>query len=55
MDGTTNWEGRALDKDFLVEGNKVYSPSTCVFLPSKLNTFIITRGNARGQYPLGVL
>ena len=49
-----DWEGRCLDKDFLIEGNKVYSPTTCVYLPSKLNTFIITRGNDRGIYPLGV-
>lgn len=51
---TQEWEGRALDKDFLIEGNKIYSPSTCIFLPSKLNSFITTRGNDRGQYPLGV-
>lgn len=49
-----NWEDSHLDKDFLIEGNKVYSPSTCVFLPRKLNTFITTSGKARGKYPLGV-
>lgn len=48
------WEDRQLDKDFLVEGNKVYSPSTCVYLPSKLNNFITTSGKIRGRYPLGV-
>ena len=48
------WQGRQLDKDFLVEGGKVYSPSTCVFVPQKVNTFITTRGNKRGDYPLGV-
>ena len=49
-----NWEGRQLDKDFLVEGNKVYSPSTCVFLPQKVNKFITASGKTRGDYPLGV-
>ena len=49
-----DWEGRQLDKDFLVEGNKVYSPSTCVFLPQKLNKFIILHNSARGDYPIGV-
>lgn len=49
-----NWEGRQLDKDFLFENNKVYSPSTCLFIPNKLNSFIITSGKARGEYPLGV-
>ena len=48
------WEGRTLDKDFLIEGNKIYSPTTCVFLPQKLNKFINTRAKVRGQYPLGV-
>ena len=48
------WEGRELDKDFLLEGNKVYSPSTCVFLPHKLNALITIRGNGRGKYPVGV-
>ena len=48
------WENRALDKDFLVEGDKVYSPSTCLFLPSELNKFITTNAASRGIYPLGV-
>lgn len=48
------WEGYQLDKDFLVEGNKIYSPDTCVFMPNKLNGFITTCGAKRGQYPLGV-
>lgn len=29
-----------LDKDLLVKGNKHYSPSTCCYIPSKINLFI---------------
>lgn len=32
-----------LDKDLLVKGNKVYSPSTCLFIPKSVNLFIVNR------------
>ena len=34
------WKGLHLDKDFLIKDNKVYSPETCVFIESKINTFL---------------
>lgn len=43
-----------LDKDLIERGNKVYGPSTCIFVPNKVNTFIIDCLSARGEYPLGV-
>lgn len=49
-----DWQGKHLDKDLLIEGNKVYGPETCVFVGAKLNNFTIDRGAARGQWPLGV-
>lgn len=48
------WVGNQLDKDLLKPGNKVYSPDTCVFVPAKLNIFIIDRSADRGEWPLGV-
>lgn len=36
---TQDWEGKQLDKDFLIPGNTVYSPETCLFIPQRLNVF----------------
>ena len=43
-----------LDKDLLVKGNKVYSESTCVFLPSEINSLLIKSTASRGEYLIGV-
>ena len=43
-----------LDKDILVKGNKVYSPDTCVFAPSFINTLFTKSQNGRGELPIGV-
>ncbi len=43
-----------LDKDILVEGNKVYSPDTCCFVPQYLNKLLTDRGRTRGDLPVGV-
>lgn len=49
-----DWDGKQLDKDLLVKGNKEYSPSTCVFVTRAVNLFMTDRGADRGDLPLGV-
>ena len=43
-----------LDKDLLVKGNKVYSESTCVFIPREINQLLVKRTASRGEYLIGV-
>ena len=47
-----NWDGISkleLDKDVKSNGQcKIYSPSTCILIPSAINTFISTLGEKRG-------
>ena len=47
-------EGVQLDKDILCKGNKIYSPTTCIFVPQKINTLILKCGKSRGEYLIGV-
>ena len=49
-----DWEGKELDKDLLIMGNKVYSPQVCVFVDQKINSFIIEPRASRGEYMIGV-
>ena len=35
-------DGWQLDKDLLYKGNKTYSPSTCIYIPSWINSFTLT-------------
>lgn len=51
---TQSWEGKDLDKDILVPGNKFYSPKTCVFVTGKLNRLLTNSFANRGKYPVGV-
>lgn len=51
---TQDWEGKQLDKDLLVKGNKLYGPETCVFVSKDLNLFLLETAKTRGDWPIGV-
>lgn len=44
-----NWH---LDKDILVNGNRVYSPETCCFVPNEIN--LLFKKDKNGKYNPGV-
>lgn len=43
-----------LDKDLLIDGNKVYSPENCIFLPKKINTFLSNKQSSNKSGVIGV-
>lgn len=43
---TQDWQGKELDKDILLKGNKFYSPENCVFVSKVINLFIKPNTNA---------
>ena len=43
-----------LDKDILVKGNKLYSPTTCTFVPASINSLFTKCDARRGCLPIGV-
>jgi len=49
-----DWKGKALDKDLLTQGNKVYGPETCIFVKSYINNLLISSNANRGKFPQGV-
>lgn len=52
--GKQDYKDKQLDKDILLEGNKVYSPDTCVFVSCAVNLFVTDSGKAREEWPIGV-
>ena len=48
------WEGKCLDKDIIVPGNKLYSPETCAFVLNATNSFVTASDASRGELPIGV-
>lgn len=47
-----DWEGKELDKDLLIEGNKVYSPETCLFIDAEVNLFLKDVKRSKGYEKL---
>lgn len=43
-----------LDKDILKQGNKVYCPEYCTFVPQAINSLLTNTSAGRGKYPVGV-
>jgi len=50
-----NNEGWHIDKDILIKGNKVYSPSTCCLVPYNVNKLFVKHDLHRGVLPIGVV
>lgn len=49
-----DYEGKEIDKDILVQGNKVYSPTTCIFVPKRVNQLFKNQTAKVGKHKLGV-
>ena len=47
-------ESSQLDKDILSEGHKHYSPTTCRYIPARINSLFNTSDAIRGEFPCGV-
>jgi len=49
------WKGKQLDKDILIEGNKVYSVNTCCFVYPHINSLLNDALALRGKYLIGAV
>tara|TARA_R110000851_G_scaffold183760_1_gene333113 strand:- start:261 stop:899 length:639 start_codon:yes stop_codon:yes gene_type:complete len=49
-----DWKGKALDKDVLSAGNKIYSEKFCVFVSSRVNNLLGSRKLSKLPLPQGV-
>lgn len=49
-----DWQGKELDKDILIQGNKIYKPEACIFVDKYINTLLSVKKSNSGDLPLGV-
>jgi hypothetical protein len=49
-----DWKGKSLDKDILLQGNKIYGHLTCIFVDESINNLLNINTAKRGVKPLGV-
>jgi len=49
-----DWEGKQLDKDILVPGNRIYSPDACIFVTSEINLLLSAGKKSKSGLPRGV-
>lgn len=47
-------EGYQIDKDWIVQGNKIYSPQTCCLVPPSINSLIVNYRGRKNGLPVGV-
>lgn len=52
--GTQDHDGKHLDKDLLLSGNKIYSPETCIFVTEEVNHFLTEVKSRKSELPTGV-
>lgn len=49
-----DWEGKHLDKDLKIPGDKIYCPQACVFVSQEVNNFLIDRNQFGRDLPRGI-
>jgi hypothetical protein len=49
-----DWQGKQLDKDILIQHNKIYSPESCIFVTAEINKLLNRLSKKRGLHPMGV-
>ena len=47
-------DGYAVDKDILVKNNRIYSPDTCLIVPSFINKLFVKQKKRKSNLPIGV-